>query len=530
MVCHAAAAADLGGVDGVDVEWDNTLRGTFAFRTEGANGSLLSAINGNDGDRAFAPGPVSQRLDLFSELTLRASDWGFYASGDGWYDPAYQGASANRTAFGFNPVSVGYDQFPAATRALDGGMAELYDAYLSLRDVGGLPLSLRLGRQTQLWGESLFFAGNAIAGAQGPVDQIKALSEPLAETQEILLPVTQADARLALGAQVSLEAYWQFEWRRDRLPGAVSYFSTQDYLDAGGERIFLGGAGGGIPAGGGGTGAGPGPYAGLPILYAPAAPTPPALLRTADRVPAGPGAFGIALRYSGGAFDAGLYALRSDATLPQLYYVWGPSGTASGGRYGLDFPRGIGVFGASVSRSWSSLQLAAEASVRTDAPLVSRFPPLAAPGAPAVFARGTTLHANLSGDLVLSPSRWWNAAELTGEVAANAVASVTRDAAALAPGRTQSAAAARAVFTPTYYEVAPNLDVSVPLGIGIGLAGRSRFDAGMAAGVGDCEVGVSATYRRVWQIEAMFTHFVGGAGQQKLADRDFATISISRTF
>ena len=48
-----------------------------------------------------------------------------------------------------------------------GNDAELLNAFVQDRfTVFGLPASVRLGRQTLLWGESLFFANNGIAAGQ----------------------------------------------------------------------------------------------------------------------------------------------------------------------------------------------------------------------------------------------------------------------------------------------------------------------------------------------------------------------------
>ena len=51
-------------------------------------------------------------------------------------------------------------------RTLHGRKAEILDAFLfGATDVGTARVSGRLGRHTVLWGESLFFGNNAIAGA-----------------------------------------------------------------------------------------------------------------------------------------------------------------------------------------------------------------------------------------------------------------------------------------------------------------------------------------------------------------------------
>ncbi len=328
-----AAAEDLGEWGGFDIRWDTTVRLSLGLRTEPANPQLLSKINADDGDRAFVPGPNSERVDVITELTGERGSLGFDISAQGWYDAAYNTDSANNSPATFNPITSSNRGFPGDVRTLMGRDAELLNAYVhDTADVGDVPVTLSVGRQTLLWGESLLFPENGIAAAQAPVDEIKALSAPLAEARELFLPVAQVVVRAGLGNGFSLEAYDQLEWRRNRLPGVGSFFSTSDILDVGGQRFLA--------------------ADGLPTMY-----------RTADAVPYGVGQFGLALRHSDGVTDWGLYALRADARSPTV--VFEPANLA----YHLAFPSGIQVYGASVSTYAGDANLAGEISVHRNTPL-----------------------------------------------------------------------------------------------------------------------------------------------------------------
>ncbi len=243
QVAHGAEI-DTGG--DVQLRWDTTLRTSLGSRTEGQNAALLRNPNADDGDRAFNPGLISERLDVLSEIDLQLAEsdvgeFGIGASADGWYDAAYQGRTANRSPATFNPISVPNTRFPKDVQALEGDEAELLTATVHDRfSAGDMPVTVRLGRQTLLWGESLFSTENGIAAGQAPVDGIKALSQPLAEAKELFLPVAQAVIEAAPRPGLSLEAYVQAEWRPNRLPGVGSFFSTSDILDVGGERLLDG--------------------------------------------------------------------------------------------------------------------------------------------------------------------------------------------------------------------------------------------------------------------------------------------------
>lgn len=535
--------------DGLDIRWDNTFRYTAAFRLAPYSGALVSNPNADDGDRDFAPGLVSDRFDLLSELDIAHGNYGIHASGAAWYDTVYHQRDDNDSPATFNPISVPHSAFTRATQTLDGKDAELLDAFFyGSFDADGIPITFRIGRHTLLWGESLFFAENGIAAGQAPIDEIKALSEPDAEAKEVFLPVGQASLTLQPLANLALDFYYQFEWRRTWLPGVGSYFSDADILDAGGERLIVQ----------------PGEY----------------LYRGADRTPSGSGQYGTAMHVTLGDVDYGLYVLRYNAKEPEVLiqpgYVQGPGGTitltnpssvnfAIGrvGNYTLLWPSGIDIYGGSFSFYAGDVAVGAEISARRNMPLVgslSTIPGAAGSGdyggggyggggyastrAPQQLAnsafvlvtpqsdypRGSTLHAQVSGVTTFQRSGIWDSADLSSEIAMNDVLDVTSAAYALDPTRDRFAAAMRVVFTPHYFQVLPALDVSLPIGLGIGLVGRSSVDASQNAGAGDVDIGIGFTYRTVWNAALNYTRFIGNAESQPFADRDFMSLSVQRAF
>jgi hypothetical protein len=520
-----ARSADLLQSDGWDLRWDNTLRYTAAFRLSHYDEALVADPNADDGDRNFAPGLISNRLDLVSEFDLSNGPFGIEASGAAWYDTVYHETNSNDSPATFNPYSVPHNRFTHATEILHGEDADLLNAFFyGSFDAGDTPVSFRVGRHTLLWGESLFFAGNGIAGGQAPIDAIKAASEPEAEARELFLPVTQASLTVQPRPDLSFSFYNQFEWRRDRLPGSGSYFSDADFLDAGGERIITA----------------PGQY----------------LYRTQDNKPPAAGQFGAAMHVTLDDMDYGFYALQFHAKEPQLLTSFYPAGGDSVGAYWLTFPSYVQSYGASFSTYAGESTLAGEVSLRHNMPLVSQtlfalpggggggygggsvYAALRTPAGDASqpnedalsYAVGNTLQAQLSSVSTLSPNSLWQGADLSAEIAANDRLSVTKSADLLAPGRNSFAAAFRAVLEPHYYEVLPALDLSVPIGLGYDLIGKSTVDSSMNDGAGDFEIGVSATYRTVWEGSLTFTHFFGPVDRQPFADRDFVSLSIQRTF
>jgi hypothetical protein len=107
---------------------------------------------------------------------------------------------------------------------------------------------------------------------------------------------------------------------------------------------------------------------------------------------------------------------------------------------------------------------------------------------------------------------------------------VTRNATALDPTTDRTAVAFRGSFEPTYFGVLPNLDLTPSVGLGYNILGNSSIDSSQYRSAGDLELGVTAVYRVVWAANITVSHFLGGAARQHLADRDFISFSIQRTF
>ncbi|MOA08668.1 hypothetical protein D3C78_1284570 [compost metagenome] len=98
-------------------------------------------------------------------------------------------------------------------------------------------------------------------------------------------------------------------------------------------------------------------------------------------------------------------------------------------------------------------------------------------------------------------------------------------------------------FQPEYFQVLPQVDVQVPIGIGYGLAGRTSVNGAgfLPEQGGDFSLGLKADYQKTWFAAVNYTHFFGSAGgvineraelsyDQFHHDRDFVSFSIQRTF
>jgi hypothetical protein len=494
---ETARAMELWSDGDASVQLDTTVQFTGLRRLTPPQPRLLANPNADDGDRAFASGAVSNRTDVFSELDADYGTLGVRLSGAFWYDPVYLHSTANNSPATFNPFTVPNDQFPKPVRTLEGLGGELLDGFVhDTFDLDGTQVGVRLGRYTLIWGESLFFGENGIAAGQAPIDFIKANTVPETPARELFLPVDQISGSIQIRPGLSIELYDQFEWRQDRLPGVASYFSTADFLDAGGERII----------------AAPGQF----------------LYRESDQHPSTAGQFGAALRATVADVDLGFYALRYSARFPVVTTA-GCTGDCDlpgqVGTYRLVYPSGINVFGASASGLVGNDNVAGEVSIRQDAALMARSN-LGSSAPP----RGDTAHGQVSIVAERPASALWNQVTLQAELAGNTLLATTVDGRGRDPGTTRSAAAVEAQITFDYFHVLPALDLSPFVAAEYGIGGRSSVDGEMVGGTGNVTAGVQATWRTVWHLEVRATDFIGSAAIQPLADRTFFAFNVRRTF
>ncbi|WP_321812252.1 MULTISPECIES: DUF1302 domain-containing protein [unclassified Burkholderia] len=503
-------------------DFNTTLSYTGAYRLRPAGQNLLfgptnpAAINQDDGNNAFRHrGIVENRFAIFSEMDMKYMEYGFRISGEAYYDTMYNRHNANNSAFTSNNLSVSYNQFTDATTTVKGKQAQLLDAFVyGSRRVGNIPISVRIGQLAQEWGETLFFGANGIAGGMVPVDVDKLFSDPSAEFKQIVMPVPQATISAQLPYHITLGAYYQFRWRSDQLPPAGSYFSSSDILGQGAESFYL-------------------PIPGFPSH----------LVRANDQAGKDTGQFGFQLRFSptGWNTDFGLYWIRFNAKDPEIY------ANPEMGNYRLVYGNGVRSFGASFSTTLGDANVAGEVSIRENMPLMSDvvldFSGRGNNTGNVLFATGKTAHANLSMLYSVPPTPFWRDAVLMAEVGWNRRLSIDANAQTLDPNATRDAIGVQFVFSPNYYQVLPGLDISVPIGLGYNPVGKSSVVGFNGGGyhTGVFTLGVKGAYERVWNVALRYTRYLG-AGQnfldsaghytygQSLADRDFVSLTLSRSF
>lgn len=528
MVASSAGAFEIdAGESGFKIRLDTTVRysGGVRLKERLPELSTLAPVttNQNDGNNNFKKGSLfSNRLDLLTEFDVVGPRYGLRVSAAAWYDAVYNGNTDNTTATSNHRPA---NEFNSETRKIMGRDAEVLDAFVFGNfELGDRAASVRFGRHTLLWGESLFFGGNAIAGGQAPTDLIKLLSVPNSQTKETALPTAKLSGSVQLTDSLTLGAYVGLEWQPTRLLPVGAYLNASDSLGPeGSERILAG-------------------------------PTAQ-FVRSPELEPRNSGQGGVQLRLRADSLDTdfGLYAIQFHAYTPSniLTTLTGVPPATVPSSYRWLYHEGIEVFGVSAAKTVGAWSLGAEVSYRQNAPLSS----LGQAVLPAInlnttldnknnpaYAVGKTLHAQVSWLASLGPFPFVQEVSFLGEVAWNRRQKVSKNPNMMNPLADRDAASIRMVLSPTFRQVLPGLDLSVPMGASYTDGRSSALGPGFGTHKGgDFNIGLAGTYLSKYFFNLNFVNFYGPVGtptdaanqaqfKQALADRDYVSFSLRTTF
>jgi hypothetical protein len=360
-----------------DLSINSTVSAGTSFRVEGQDRALYSPGNtnsdgvagtgasntGDDGNLNFQKGDTfSTIIKGVHDFELKKDNYGFFSRVKWFYDHTLNN---DEVFHGHEPTGNARNQklndngFHPYAR-FDG--IDLLDAFGYINtDVGGMPLDLRLGKQVISWGESTFIL-SPIAGLN-TID-VSAFRRPGAELKEGFTPAEMLYANLGVTDNTSLEGFVQLKWRKTVPEGCGTYFSSSDFASDGCDRLaFVAAAPDNLnftaplfPA--------PGPGA-----------TPPFITRGVDRQPDDGGQFGFALRSYFESLDAeiGAYAMQYHSRLPLVSLQKNstplPAGPTSDGRYIIDYPEDLQVFGLSFATNIGGWAWSGEASMTKDLPI-----------------------------------------------------------------------------------------------------------------------------------------------------------------
>jgi hypothetical protein len=509
----------------LEINLNTTMSYTPIFRVGNPSAVLTSASgnkNGSEGDLDFRHGLVSNEFEILPILDIKDGNYGAHFSGEAYLNTVFLRTNQNDQPSTINPYSIAKNtDFTSATRNVDGENARLLDAFVyGTKSFGANDeqrFTVKIGRQTLLWGQSIFLGNNGIAAGMAPIDILTANNNPNAQLQQIIEPVGQVVMTYQPNSVLTLQGYYQFEWEHDYFQGVGSYFSDTDILDAGGERI----------------------------LVAPGV----GLYRIKDQSPErNNGQFGVSAQLSLSNYDIGFYALRFDSKTPEINLnVGAPSPTSSGlslGTYSLVYPRDIWIEGTSLSTTVGPVNVAGEISFRQHMDLVNetgdQVTPTSNTNGNPVYPVGNTWAGQVSA-IYISPGIPLDpgGVSMVGEIGFNHVLDVTANKASITqlPLRTPTAAQFQFVLTPTYYQVLPQLNITFPIGMSYGFYGRSEIDPTENNGTGNVNFGVTATYKVTWIASVTYNDYIGApnpllasGAEPSIADRGYVLLNLQHSF
>ena len=222
----------LGEVNG---SLDSTLSYGLSWRMSDQDKNIIGLQEGgnayshnfDDGNLNYDKGDlISNTTKITSELALDYNNFGLFVRGSAFYDFENQDGDRARTEL--------------RDEALDlvGKDADLLDAYVWWSfDAGGVPGQLRVGDQVLSWGESTFIQ-NGI-NVINPFDVSK-LHVPGVEIKEVLVPVGMVSASISPTENLTFEAFYQYDWQEVKIDPPGSYWSTNDFVGEGGDKVMLG--------------------------------------------------------------------------------------------------------------------------------------------------------------------------------------------------------------------------------------------------------------------------------------------------
>lgn len=246
--------------DPIEASLDMTVTYGAMWRlNDQSKDNLIKPSNGrvdvglDDANRNFDEGLVSNRLAIIGDLELayqakNGDKFGVFSRFNAYYDDEiYNAENDNDSALTLNSSSryggtlTEHNVFHEDVEDRIGKGIEVLDlfVYANYGVDSDHPATLRLGQQVINWGESAFIQ-NGISAVINPADVSKA-SLPGTEVKEILRPLGALSGSISLTPEISLMAYYQYDWEETTTPAYGSFLSgLPDFLSSdGGENLLI---------------------------------------------------------------------------------------------------------------------------------------------------------------------------------------------------------------------------------------------------------------------------------------------------
>lgn len=468
-------------------------------------------------------------------------------------DPRLAPVTRDNVGFG-SPHLSNYAQ-----RYYTGPSGEILDAFVFYStEVGEESMfSVKAGQHNVFWGETILNPVHSISYGQSGLDLAKLAASPGTEAKELFVPRNQVSMTFTLNPELTLGAQYFLDWDEARLPEAGTYYGGSDLVGTGAQSFLLGNTNSITP--GSPLGCGLAPCNALTNVR-----------RGNDLEPDHHGDWGVMAKWSPAWLDGtlGLYYRQTSDILPQAWLdarglsSANPNGTPPAGQvpavvntlnslstatYQLAYSDKIDIFGISLSKDVGGVSVGSDLNIRHNMPLasipavVSTTSPLglgqglgllpprtAATGViydtpqdgDSMSATGDTLHWTLNGLMTLPKTPVFDSAVLLTELYYSNLLKLDSKNEALYKGKssyrgidapTRDNWGIAVNFTPTWYQVFPGVDMSLPMSVNVGLDGVSPVSGGGAKDTGNYAIGVGAAVYNKYFVDLKYVDAFGKA-------------------
>lgn len=465
----------------LQMRWDNTLTYNIGWRAQGRDNNLgdnwVSQATNHGWDRGDV---VTNRVDLFSEFDFIYKETnGFRISAAAWNDFSYDKKVEGNPVYDELGLGTAYpnNRFTGKVERYYKRSGEILDAFVFTEiDVLDMPVNIRAGRHNLYWGESLF-SFNSMAYGQGPIDLRKGTAMPGVEAKELFLPQTQISAVAQVNDKLSVAAFYMLEWDAHRLPEGGTYLGAADLG-------FLGGTN----------------FLGFPYIGD--------VDHGRREKPSDTGSWGVSAKFPSELLNGtvGLYYREFDDRFPNQLnspeYMYNA------------YAQDVKLYGVSLSRLVGSVSVGAEISMRENAGLVSNGGD--------ELARGDTIHALVNAIATFSTNPLWDTASLSAELTYDRLQSISSADKLLVKHEdygncgkvsdgcvSDNAWGFQLAFVPTWYQVYPGIDMTMPINFGMGIKGNSATPLGVSEDSGAFSVGVGMDVHSKYEIDLAYNGYFG---------------------
>ncbi|AOE86696.1 DUF1302 domain-containing protein [Pseudomonas sp. BN417] len=426
------------------INFDTSLQWLAGWRVEGRDPRIANNPNNHAADHKFDRGEmVTNRVQgLFELQGVYQDNYGFRVSASAWNDFAYDDDVEVRP--GYLPT-YSDGKYSSHTKKYHIRGAELLDAFVfSNFEVADHNASVRLGRFSQQWGNAVFFGYSGIAFGQHPVDFIKGFSQPGSSVKELILPRTQVYGSFDINDELSIAAQYFLEWRPNRFPEGATYLAPADILfegpDVGGSVV------------------------------------PGAVVGKSDDPDDINDNFGVRLDWTPAWANGdriGFYYRQYDE--PE------PVATLNFPQVELKYAEKSKMYAMSYETAIGANSLGFEVNYRQDTALQSVFP--------SEVAKGDLVNVLANSLISLPGNSLWDAATVLGEVTYTHLTKVhdkdiyNGEGYACKGNRsdgcgTDNAVAVALLFEPSWLQILPSTDISLPIFVQYGVTGNPAYAAG----------------------------------------------------